>query len=146
MQHLVGVCLHCHCCSSPSGSRFPSRCCTASFWCQFRCVACSFIVCADVQMHANACKYMQHPVDLLPALSLLQFPPWQQVPFKMLHCISLVPVRLCGCLIVACGDVQVHVAFCRCLLASLLQFPPWQQVPSRCCTVFRLCQFRCVAC
>ena len=90
MQHLVGVCLRCHCCSSPLGSRFPSRCCTASRWCQFRCVACLFVTHADMQINAASCRFM-------PALLLLQFPPWQQVPLKMLQCIPLVPVQCVAC-------------------------------------------------
>ena len=153
MQHLVGVCLGCHCCTSPLGSWFPSRCCTASRWCQFRCVACLFVACADVQIHAASCrffaciitavpplaagspqdaalhpigassgvwlvylshvltcKYMQHLVDFLPAL-LLQFPPWQLVPLKMLQCIPLVPVQVCGLFICHMyTDVQIQTS------------------------------------
>ena len=87
LQHVVGVCLWCHCCSSPLGIGFPSGCSTAP-WYKLRCVACLFVTCADVHLPA-ACS------RCLPVVSLLQFPPWHQVPFRLFNS-PLVQAQVCG--------------------------------------------------
>ena len=55
LQHVVGVCLWCHCCSSPLGIGFSSDC---SSWYKLRCVAFLFIT------HVPAYIWMQHLVGV----------------------------------------------------------------------------------